>query len=63
LLPFIAFAAVITAYSKFAFIASHLLASIINASRLPVLSGQLGRRAESPSRLGQSHEAVLAIGE
>jgi hypothetical protein len=57
----IAFAALITAYSKFAFIAPHLLGAILNASGLLVLSGQLGSRAESRSRPDQSHEAVSAI--
>jgi hypothetical protein len=43
--------------------APRVLGAIINASRLLVLSGQLGRRAESRSRSDQSHKAVLAIGQ
>jgi oligosaccharide repeat unit polymerase len=58
----IAAAAVITAYSQFAFTAPHLLGAIIIASGLLVASAYFGRRAEARSRPSQSHKAVSTVG-
>jgi hypothetical protein len=59
----IAAAAVIMAYSQFAFTAPHVLGAVIIASGMLILSGQLGRRAESPSQSDETHEAVSAVGQ